>query len=158
MNLSTAGLATIAPMENYFRTKTHDDSYGSHFLLQSANILASKDLRSIRHALQSSSLLESPWVHLRKHGKGPVWRKRESTPASHPGTGLGWSWDTSPGIQALSLPQHRPVKKQRMEEKGKPRKRIVKCRATGREEQQIDMEYGDTEPNSRENCSQPFSG
>lgn len=41
------------------------------------------------------------------------------------------------------------IRKERMEEKGKSRKRAVKCRAGEREEQQINMEYEDTEPKSK---------
>lgn len=36
-------------------------------------------LRSIQHTLQSSSLLESPQVHLRDHSLIPFWGKREDT-------------------------------------------------------------------------------
>jgi len=104
------------------------------------------------------SFLESTWVHLGQQCIGLCWGKRESTAASHPGTGLGCSWDTSPGTQALSLPSHKTIRKKRIEEKGKSRKTIVKCRDRGREEQQINMEYEDTEPKLKENCSQHFSG
>lgn len=143
------------PLGKITSEQSHNDPYRGHFLMQSANILASKDLRSIQHTSQSSSLLEFTWERI---GIGSFWWKRQTTPASHPGTGLGCSWDTSPDVQALLLPQHRPIRKQRIEVKGQSRKRVVKRRAGGREEQQINMEYEDTEPKSKENCSQPFSG
>lgn len=155
-NSSTARLTTIASTENYFRTKSHNDSQWSCFLLQSANILASKGRSFLQHALQFLSLLEPKWVHLREHGIDPFGEMRESAPASHPDRGLGCSWDISPDIHTLSLPQRRPMRKQRMEEKGKSRKLIVEYRAGGTKEQGINMQYEDTEPKSKENWLQYF--
>lgn len=91
---------------------------------------------SLEHTLQSSSLREFTWVHLREHGIDFFCKKRENTPVSHPPTSLEYSWDSSPGIQMLSLPLHMPIRKQRTKEKGKIRTRIVKCTAEGREKQQ----------------------